>query len=609
MTLCFQLPIETVAHSSLDETVLKDLEVLDTKTLPKLSNSEVTDSHNDTDENAQNEIPIADSLTSSSSSSSSSMFDVLYSPKHAVDSLNSTPLMSYYTTDVEFLKDTQRFHLLLRDQSLCRLQHDLLCKAYDCFNSIQTEDDFHSRYQYIEIGMFKSLNHSPHFMQMLSFYNMFSPLITLLTPIVILILPFFIIRFQGVSLSLTVYLDTIKSLLKNHALGRLASSFGNVSWDKRVYLLITVAFYVLQIYQNSLACYRFVTNMRHIHQQLFILRDYLSQSLDQLQSINQSCNHLNTYTQFVSNNAKAQTILTGLLADLNRITPLSVNVAKSMQIGNIMKTYYDLRYDTAITQALSYSFHFNSFIHQASTVIQLPGISKAHYTSKHSWKTKDIKYPHHIKQNPIGNSFELDKPIILTGPNASGKTTLLKAAFLNTLLSQQIGFGFFKQLTFQPYTHFHCYLDVPDTSGRDSLFQAEARRCLDIVQTMQISDSRTTRFFCVFDELYSGTNPTEAVASAYAFVKHLAKKRNCHFLLTTHFYDLCYTSDQKKIGIRNKQMGWTSIVSDDGSKTVAMTYKIKQGISSLRGGVRVLKELGYPESIVADATSILKEYV
>jgi DNA mismatch repair ATPase MutS len=39
------------------------------------------------------------------------------------------------------------------------------------------------------------------------------------------------------------------------------------------------------------------------------------------------------------------------------------------------------------------------------------------------------------------------------------------------------------------------------------------------------------------------------------------------------------------------------------------TYKVKQGISNLKGGIAVLKELDYPETLIKDARTILKEYV
>jgi len=171
-------------------------------------------------------------------------------------------------------------------------------------------------------------------------------------------------------------------------------------------------------------------------------------------------------------------------------------------------------------------------------------------------------------------------------------------------MAQQQGLGPFKSFTFKPYTHFHCYLDIPDTSGRDSLFQAEARRCLDIVHAVTDDSIPDVRHFCIFDEIYSGTNPTEAVASAFAFIKTLSKQKNCSFILTTHFYNLCELASLKKLAISNMQMGFK--LEQSGPD---YTYKVKPGISNLKGGIAVLKELDYPISLIEDAKTILKEYV
>ena len=83
-----------------------------------------------------------------------------------------------------------------------------------------------------------------------------------------------------------------------------------------------------------------------------------------------------------------------------------------------------------------------------------------------------------LKNNkPIKNTVKLQKNMIITGPNASGKTTILKSTLINIIFTQQFGCGFYDSGKLKPYKYIHCYLNIPDTSGRDSLFQAEARRC------------------------------------------------------------------------------------------------------------------------------------
>ena len=93
---------------------------------------------------------------------------------------------------------------------------------------------------------------------------------------------------------------------------------------------------------------------------------------------------------------------------------------------------------------------------------------------------------------------------------------------------------------------------------RDSLFQSEVRRCKTFLDV--IKDNPDSRHFCVFDELFSGTNPYEAISSAYAYLNHIVKNKKIRFLLTTHFIKLCELFRKNK-KIQNFNMN-TNIVDD-----------------------------------------------
>jgi len=206
---------------------------------------------------------------------------------------------------------------------------------------------------------------------------------------------------------------------------------------------------------------------------------------------------------------------------------------------------------------------------------------------------KNQIYPTLI-DDPVYNSVSLKNNLIITGPNASGKTTQLKTTAINIILTQQFGVGFYEKCTLVPYTHVHSYLNIPDTSGRDSLFQAEARRCKEILEIIDKEGvEEDSRHFCVFDELFSGTNAEAATEVSYGFLKYLQKYANVDFILTTHFVKLCRkVKKTKNMRIDNYKMS-AELVGDN----ILFSYKLVKGISKIKAAKLILMQMGFPKDI------------
>jgi DNA mismatch repair protein MutS len=115
-----------------------------------------------------------------------------------------------------------------------------------------------------------------------------------------------------------------------------------------------------------------------------------------------------------------------------------------------------------------------------------------------------------------------------------------------------------------------------------------------------IMEHPTKRHFCIFDELYSGTNPYEAVAAAYGYIAFISKNPRVDLILTTHYIELCELLEKRNAGaITNLHM---SVCADTG----AYLYKIASGISCIKGGLKVLRDLDYPNEIVESARDIIQ---
>ena len=108
-----------------------------------------------------------------------------------------------------------------------------------------------------------------------------------------------------------------------------------------------------------------------------------------------------------------------------------------------MKYFYSIYDSQNIKEIVEYSFGFHGYIDTLlgiNTNLKQKKISKCKFKNKMKLKFTNMYHP--SVENPVKNNLNLDKNIIVTGPNAAGKTTLIKATIINILFSQQLGFDF-----------------------------------------------------------------------------------------------------------------------------------------------------------------------
>ena len=513
---------------------------------------------------------------------------------------------THYTTDTAYLKETQKYIASLPSTELNTIlnKYNLGAAASEiddivvAWEEITTNPSFREKYLYIDWTFAKELNNNPSFLQIMSIYNIASPILSLCLPIFVLIIPFFIIKVKGIQLNLNEYIEILKTIIANNAVFKVFTQFHQADTGQKAYLIISAAFYLFSIYQNMLVCIRFYSNMKKIHTYLFQFRTYLDYTIQLMKYHSTKTGQLTKYGDFNNELMSKVAILEQLYSNLTRISPFQFSLFKFTEIGHIMYTFYQLYDNNTYKEAMLYSFGFHGYF---KMMCQLADNVHSGKMSKCTYLKKDMKpvfkkmyYPKFInEQNDkiVKNDCSLNKNMILTGPNASGKTTTLKTALINIILSQQFGYGCYHSLKMHPYQKFHSYLNIPDTSARDSLFQAEARRCKDIIDTIDESGDEHTHF-CIFDELYSGTNPKEAVTSASAFMEYIVKKANITCLLTTHYIALC-----KKLSKNDKIKNHHMKVLDENGE-FHYTYLIQPGISKIKGGLKVLQDMNYPKEIL-----------
>ena len=208
----------------------------------------------------------------------------------------------------------------------------------------------------------------------------------------------------------------------------------------------------------------------------------------------------------------------------------------------------------------------------------------------------DARHPLIDPKKVVANSFILNEEepiIIISGPNAGGKTVSLKTVGLLTLMHQsglalpirKGQLGYFK----------HIYIDVGDNqslSDNLSTFSAHISQIGEIINCVGGKD------LVLLDELGTGTDPKEGEALAVEVTKYLEEK-HALAMISSHF------AAMKEYAFLSKKISNASMVFDE--ENLSPTYHFKQGVPGKSYALEVASRYGIDENIIAKAKAFLKE--
>jgi len=220
---------------------------------------------------------------------------------------------------------------------------------------------------------------------------------------------------------------------------------------------------------------------------------------------------------------------------------------------------------------------------------------------------KQGRHPVIEKQLPIGESYiandvyldnESQQIIIITGPNMSGKSALLRQTALITLMAQ-IG----------------CFVPVESATigvvdkiftrvgASDNISQGESTFMVEMNEAASIMNNLSNRSLVLFDELGRGTSTYDGISIAWAIVEYIHEHPSCKAktLFATHYHEL---NEMEKSFPRIKNYN-VSVKEVD--KKVIFLRKLVRGGSEHSFGIHVAKMAGMPQSIVKRSEQILKQ--
>lgn len=444
---------------------------------------------------------------------------------------------------------------------------------------------------------FNIFNKSSHFLTSYNLYRiLISPLIGILSPIIYFLIPYLIFKIKlKLTISFGAYIKIVYNMLKQSLFGSgMYGMVGNFRYISLICNLFTIVFYFQGIF-NSFEISKTVSSIcKNIIERFNNALLYLKTAveIDHLKDdklinlINKSyfnydfCNY-KIEKEYID---KLSIIDYNFLNNFGKQLVDYKNRNKKIIGSLIVKTWFLDFIKTCNLFKLNYKCCFPRYINTNDKSLTI---------------FKDLKHPCLDPKKAVENNCKIkNKNIILTGPNAGGKSTYIKSILINTILSQTVCICSALRCSTVVYSNIISQMNIPDCKGKESLFEAEMHRCLN---TLKILDSSQNNKFTliIMDEIFNSTNPVEGISGAYSIIKKMGQYKNASVIFTTHYN---YLTNLSKENFDNYKID--AIIENN---NIIFPYKISKGISTQYIALELLKKNGFDNDIIEEAIRIKNE--
>jgi DNA mismatch repair ATPase MutS len=221
----------------------------------------------------------------------------------------------------------------------------------------------------------------------------------------------------------------------------------------------------------------------------------------------------------------------------------------------------------------------------------LPIFSVPEFHKQNTIEFEELFHP--LIQSPVSNTGTLTNDSIITGSNASGKSTFIKALAINGILAQTIYTSTAKKFSTRFSMIATSMAMRDDVSAGESYFIVEVKslkRILDLVQKHPCT--------CYIDEILRGTNTIERIASSASVLEYL-HSQDCLCVVASHDIELTNILVDKYDNYH-----FCEQITDN---AITFDYKLKQGASRTRNAIKLLKLMGFNSEIVKKAEELSSE--
>ena len=411
------------------------------------------------------------------------------------------------------------------------------------------------------------LNRSSILLNISSIYSIYiNPITPILGPVITVIIPLIIFRIYKIKVPFSLIFTMIKMYFKK------------ITSLKQLFSIITyLGFYIYSTYHQFRTSYNIKKMVDLLHNKIISLKKFTNKTLSLYRDLHE-------YYKIPD--------ISTLLNELNRIP----NEHKLFLLpGNILYFINEFRESNVLTKLMKDLGEIDMVFSVGKLVA-----SKKYSFTKFVEKKKPFvnfkKMSHPSLKNPVENSIKIkNKNLMITGPNAAGKSTFIKGLTVNIILSQSLGICCAKKGIISNFDYIRTHLNTPDRINTQSLFEAEMYKCKEIIDEIK----KDGKCLIVLDELFSSTNYKEGFSGSAAIVKKIGSFDNVSTIITTHYSNLPKYS--KKYGYINYKF---PVTKDNGQ--LNYTYKIKKGISKDFVALDILRINNYDTDIIDDAQKIMK---
>ena len=210
---------------------------------------------------------------------------------------------------------------------------------------------------------------------------------------------------------------------------------------------------------------------------------------------------------------------------------------------------------------------------------------------------KAEKVIHPLIVGCVENDVDTTKGILITGSNASGKSTYLKACAINAILAQSVHTVLAKNYNSLFFRIFSSMALTDDIFEGDSYYIVEIK---SIKRILDAAKEKGAKVLCFVDEVLRGTNTVERIAASTQILKTFSSSKVLCFA-ATHDIELT-TLLKKEFDICHFE-GYVN------GNDVKFDYLIKEGPATNRNAIKLLGVLGYDENIVRDAQALADKFL